>query len=227
MNSSSRSFVVVSALVAAWGLLVAARLLQLQVFQHSFFVRQARRQQERMIEVSPMRGVIYDRNHHPLAMSVEVDSIFAVPGEIPNPAETAKILSPILRISEAELRRRLQSGRFFSWVKRKVSDREATRVRQLNLQGIYMQKENKRFYPKRELAAHVLGYVGIDDHGLAGLELAYESSIRGRPGQLLIETDAKQQWRGRAGRPPEPGRDLVLTLDENIQYIVERELAAA
>ncbi|MBI2816129.1 MAG: penicillin-binding protein [Acidobacteria bacterium] len=227
MTSSSRSFVVVSALVAAWTLLVVARLLQLQVYRHDSFVRQARRQQERTIEVSPVRGVIYDRNYHPLAMSVQVDSIFAVPGEIPNPRDTAKMLSPILGISEAELQRRLKSGRFFSWIKRKVSDREAKRVRQLNLQGIYTQKENKRFYPKRELAAHVLGYVGMDDHGLAGLELSYESSIRGRPAQLVIETDAKQRWRGREGRPPEPGQNLVLTLDENIQYIAERELAAA
>lgn len=227
MTSSQRRFFFVSALLVAWTILIFARLLQLQVFQHGSFIRQARRQQERTIEVSPVRGVIYDRNYHPLAMSVEVDSIFAVPGEVPNPAETAKVLSPVLNLSEAELQHRLQSGRFFSWVKRKVSEREATRVRQLNLQGIYAQKENKRFYPKRDLASHVLGYVGMDDHGLAGLELNYEGMIRGRPGQLLIETDAKQHWLGRAGRQPEPGQNLVLTLDENIQYVAERELAAA
>ena len=227
IQTSRSNFLIVVALLGAWALLVIARLVQLQVVQHEAFTRQARRQQERTIEVSPVRGVIYDRNYHPLAMSVEVDSIFAVPSEVPNPASTARVLAPILHVSGAELERRLQAGRFFSWVKRKVSDREAARVRQLNLQGIYFQKENKRFYPKRDLAAHVLGYVGMDDKGLAGIELAYEKTIRGRPGEMLVETDAKQHWLGRAGRQPEPGDNVVLTIDENIQYIAERELAVA
>src|SRR5579885_2509742 len=222
-----RRNLVIVCLVLGWAALVVARLVQFQIYQHESFTKQARRQQERTIEVSPVRGVIYDRNYHPLAMSVEVDSIFAVPGEIPNPQATAQVLAPVLNLSVAELEKRLQGGRFFSWVKRKVSDREATLVRQLNLQGIYTQKENKRFYPKRDLAAHVLGYVGMDDHGLAGIELAYENAIRGRPGELMIETDAKQHWLGRAGRQPEPGENIVLTLDENIQYVAERELAAA
>jgi len=138
---SKRNFLIVSLFLAIWTVLVVARLVQLQVYQRSSYVRQARRQQERTIEVSPLRGVIYDRNLQPLAMSVEVDSIFAVPGEVPNPAETAKVLSPVLNISEGELQRRMQSGRFFTWVKRKVSEREASRVRQLNLQGIYTKRE--------------------------------------------------------------------------------------
>ena len=227
IQTSRSNFLIVTALLGAWALLVIARLVQLQVVQHESFSRQARRQQERTIEVSPVRGVIYDRNYHPLAMSVEVDSIFAVPGEVPSPESTARVLAPILHLPAAELERRLQAGRFFSWVKRKVSGREAARVRQLNLQGIYFQKENKRFYPKRDLAAHVLGYVGMDDKGLAGIELAYEKTIRGRPGELLVETDAKQHWLGRAGRQPEPGDNVNLTIDENIQYIAERELAVA
>ena len=227
MTSPRRNFHIVSAALFVWAVLVIARLIYLQVFQFNFLTHQARRQQERTIEVAPVRGVIYDRNFHPLAMSVEVDSIFAVPGEISNPDTAAKVLSPVLHMGVEDLMGKLQGRRFFSWVKRKVSGQEAAQVRQLNLHGIYFQKENKRFYPNRELAAHVLGYVDLDDHGLGGVELGYEKTIRGRPGQLLIETDARQNWLGRAGRPPEPGQNLVLTLDENIQYVAERELAAA
>ena len=221
------NFHIVSAVLSVWVVVILARLIYLQVFQYPALSLRARRQQERTIEVSPVRGVISDRNLHPLAMSVEVDSIFAVPGEILNREAAAKLLSPVLNMSEDELDERLQGRRYFSWIKRKVSEREAARVRQLNLKGIYFQKESKRFYPKRDLAAHVLGYVGLDDHGLGGVEQTYESEIRGRPGQLLIETDARQQGLGRFGRPPEPGQNLVLTLDENIQYVAERELAAA
>ncbi|HLA41533.1 MAG TPA: penicillin-binding protein 2, partial [Candidatus Glassbacteria bacterium] len=199
----------------------------LQVFQSDSFQRQARRQQERTIEVSPVRGVLYDRNHRPLAISVEVESVFAVPGEIRNPVATAKLLAPVLEMEKSLVGRRLQGSRYFSWVKRKVTARQAARLRQLNLQGIYFQRESKRFYPKAELAAHTLGHVGVDDQGLAGIELGYDEVLHGRPGQLLIERDARQRWLRRTGRPPQPGQNLVLTLDENIQYIAERELAAA
>src|SRR5262249_78522 len=160
--NSRRSFLIVSAVLFTWAALIVARLLQFQVYQHESFLHQAKRQQERTVEVSPVRGVIYDRNYHPLAMSVEVDSVFAVPSEIPNANGRAHVLAAVLSLAEADVEKRLQNGRFFSWVKRKVSEREATRVRQLNLQGIYTQKENKRFYPKRDMAAHVLGYVGMD-----------------------------------------------------------------
>ena len=227
MSSPRRKFHIISAVLFIWTLLVVARLIYLQVIQYDSLTRQARRQQERTIEVSPVRGVIYDRNMRPLAMSVEVDSIFAVPSEVEDVKATAKALAPLLRMQEDGLRGKLQGRRFFSWVKRKVSGREAAQVRQLKLPGIYFQKEHKRFYPDRELAAHVLGYVGLDDHGLAGVEYAYEKSIRGKPGQMVIATDAKQKWLGRDGHPPVPGENLVLTLDESMQYVAERELASA
>jgi len=208
---------------------VAGRLVHVQIVQFEELTRQARRQQERTIEVSPQRAVIYDRNLHPLAISVEVDSVFAVPGEISDPGAVARLLAPVLGMSASEIRTRLRGtgARYFSWVKRKVTAREAARIRELNIRGIYFQKENKRFYPKRELAAHVLGYVGMDDQGLGGFELSHDETIRGRPGQLLIERDARQRWFRRTGHPPEPGQSVVLTLDETIQYIAERELGAA
>ncbi|HEV2113598.1 MAG TPA: penicillin-binding protein, partial [Terriglobales bacterium] len=122
---------------------------------------------------------------------------------------------------------RMHSSRAFCWVARKVDQESADRIRALNLKGIYFQKEPKRFYPKRELAAQVLGYVGLDDEGLGGVERSFESRLRGKPGQMLISMDARRKWFGRVERQPEPGQNLVLTIDEKMQYIVERELDAA
>ena len=221
------SFFLLPLFLAAWAAVILSRLVHLQIVEYDALTRQARRQQERTVEVSPVRGSIYDRNLRPLAISVEVDSVFAVPAEVENPAATAKVLAKVLDLNARETAERLQGPRFFSWIKRKVTAQEAASVRGLNLQGIYFQKETKRFYPKRELAAHVLGHVGLDQNGLAGIELRYEKAIRGRPGQLLIEKDARQRWFGRSGRPPEPGANVVLTLDETIQHIAEKELETA
>ncbi len=220
---------ILPALLGIWVGIVAFRLIHLQTVQFEELTRQARRQQERTVEFSPPRAVIYDRNLHPLAISVGVESLFAVPGEISDPAETAQSLASVLNMERSEVRSRLKGtgSKHFSWIKREITVREAKRIRELDLPGIYFQDENKRFYPKRELAAHVLGYVGVDDQGLAGIELSHEETIRGKPGQLLIERDARQRWFRRTGRAPEPGQSVVLTLDETIQYIAERELAGA
>ena len=210
-----------------WMGLIVGRLVQLQVFRYSDFLARAQRQQQRTIEVTPRRGVIYDRNYRELAMSVEVESAFAVPSEIADPELVASLLAPIVHVEPVEILDRLHSSRSFCWFKRKLDADEAARIRALNLKGIYFLKENKRFYPKRELAAHVLGYVGIDENGMAGLEYALDSEIRGRPGKLLILADARRRWFRRQERPADSGSNVVLTIDEKIQYIAERELAAA
>lgn len=220
----SRNLLIVTIGLGCWALVIAGRLFQLQVFQYRFFAEQARRQQERTVEVAPARGIIYDRNHHPLAMSVEVESIYADPSEVDAAAPVARLLAPVLEMNRADLVKKLSAENSFAWIKRKVTAREADRVRQMNLKGVYFQKENKRFYPKRELAAHVLGYVGMDGQGLAGLEMKYDSLIRGVPGKLLIERDARSRRYSSKGSEPQPGRDLVLTIDESIQFIAEREL---
>ena len=225
--SPQRRLLTLAGLLALWLFLICARLIQLQIFQYGDYVVRAARQQQRSVEVAAQRGVIYDRNRRELAMSVAVDSIFAVPSEIPDPSTTASLLGKILGVDGRELLTRLQSSRAFCWMARKVDAEAAGRVRALNLKGIYFQKEAKRFYPKRELAAQVLGYVGMDDEGLAGLERSYDAGLRGKPGRMLISLDARRKWLGRVERQPEPGANLVLTIDEKIQYIVERELEAA
>jgi cell division protein FtsI (penicillin-binding protein 3) len=211
--------------LAFWVLGLVARLYYLQVIEYVEFVGRAQRQQQRTVEVAPNRGTIFDRQMHPLAMSVAVDSVYAVPSEIPDRDRVARVLAPVLGMDGGDLRGRFETFRSFCWVKRKISDREAERVRALNLKGVYFQKEMKRFYPKGELAAHVLGYVGLDDNGLAGLEFGMNKLIKGQPGRLLVVADARHrsflstEWKG------EPGKNVVLTIDENIQYIAEKALA--
>jgi len=214
-------------LVLLWLLVIGYRLVGLQVLRYGEFSQRAARQQQRTIDVAPKRGIIYDRNGRELAMSVAVDSIFAVPSEIPDPAGAASLLGKVLKSDPREILTRLKSSRAFCWIARKVDAETANRVRALNLHGLYFQKEPKRFYPKRELAAQVIGYVGLDDEGLGGLERAFEARLRGKPGRMLISLDAKRRWFGRVEREPEAGENLVLTLDEKIQYIAERELDAA
>lgn len=225
-STTARSLLLAGFLVL-WMVGLVARLYHLQIIQYVELLSRAQRQQQRTIEVAPKRGVIVDRQGHPLAMSLAVDSIFAVPSEIPDPPMVAKLLGPVLGLESRELEGRFKAFRSFCWVKRKVSTEEATRVRALNLKGVYFQKETKRFYPKGELAAHVLGHVGLDETGLAGLEYGMDDVIRGKPGRVLVASDARRQsfrsteWQGQAGK------DVVLTLDENIQYIAEKALGEA
>ena len=149
------------------------------------------------------------------------------PSEIPDPKMVADLLAPVLGLDAHNLLGRLTNSRSFCWVKRKITAEEANRIRDLNLQGIYFQRESKRFYPKGDLAAHIVGYVGLDDKGLAGLEYGMDKTIRGRPGRVLLATDARRKSFQSTEWAAEPGKNVVLTLDEKIQYIAEKALAEA
>ena len=210
-----------------WCGLIGLRLVQLQILRYGDWVQRAQRQQQRSIPVSPRRGIIYDRNGHELAMSITVDSVFAVPSEIPDPENTAGLLARVLRTDPPEMVARLKASHSFAWIARKVDADTSQRIRAMNLRGIYFQKEPKRFYPKRELAAQTIGYVGLDDEGLGGIEHAFDAPLRGTPGKMLITMDARRKWFGRVERQPDPGDNVVLTIDEKIQYIVEKELEQA
>jgi cell division protein FtsI (penicillin-binding protein 3) len=226
-SNSRRRLYALAGILILWIGVIGLRLLDLQVLHYGDFTQRAQRQQQRTIEVSPRRGVIYDRNGRELAMSVMVDSVFAVPAEIPDQAATASLLGRILNVDSRELLAHMKASHAFCWVARKVDADLAARVRALNLKGIYFQKEPKRFYPKRELAAQVVGYVGMDDEGLGGIEREYDEHLRGNPGKMLISMDARRRWFGRVERQPDPGQNVVLTIDQNIQYIAERELQTA
>ncbi|HET9268540.1 MAG TPA: penicillin-binding transpeptidase domain-containing protein, partial [Vicinamibacterales bacterium] len=176
------------------------------------------------------RAEIVDRNGRVLATSVDADTIYAVPTEVGDPAAAARALCKALGDCDAKDRQaltdRMQNGKAFAYVRRQASPEQARRVADLGLDGIGFIKENRRFYPNRSLAAHLLGYVGIDNLGLAGIESVYDSLIRGQKGKVLVQVDARKQAFLRVERPPTTGATLELTIDQNIQHIVERELKA-
>jgi cell division protein FtsI (penicillin-binding protein 3) len=215
------------AILLFWCCTICLRLVYLQIFRYGDFQERAQHQQQRTTEVTARRGIIYDRAGRELAMSVAVDSAFAVPTEIPDLAQTISLITRITKTDPRELLARCKAARTFCWVARKPDAETAERIRSLNLRGVYFQKESKRFYPKRDLAAQVIGYVGTDDEGLSGIEREYEGNLRGKPGRMLISVDARRKWFGRVEKQPDPGENVVLTLDEKIQYIAERELEVA
>ena len=227
-------FAWVAIIFCVWAGLIGTRLVWLQVIDSHEWVERAARQQERTIQVAPQRGVLYDRNLRELAMTVKVDSIFAVPSELgENRATTAEMLAKLVHsdsgdtfTSEPQMLARFNDSRNFAWVARRVDPEVADRVRELNLKGVYFQKEFKRFYPNNDMAAQVLGYVGSEDSGLGGLEQQFDDDLHGTPGRILSAVDAKRQVMSSVESEPQPGENLVLTIDANIQHMAERALDA-
>jgi cell division protein FtsI (penicillin-binding protein 3) len=218
-------------IVAGAGLIcltaVFGRLSYLQLYLHREYLTRAQRQQQRVIEITPKRGAIYDRNMHPLAMSIPVDSAFAVPSELADEQLAVRLLSGVLGIPREVLETRLESSRSFVWIARKLPPDKKEAVEALNLKGVYFQKENQRIYPKRDLASHVLGFVDVDEKGLGGIEYELDGKIRGKSEKIIVMADARQRWFDGGEAQRERGANVVLTLDEKVQYIAERELAGA
>ncbi|HEY3991007.1 MAG TPA: penicillin-binding transpeptidase domain-containing protein [Acidobacteriaceae bacterium] len=224
-------FFFATVIFAGWALLILGRLFWLQVATHSEYVELAARQQQRTFEVAPRRGVLYDRNMRELAMTVLVDSVYGVPTEIQDKDATAVALARVVHADPTDgfttgrqIDARFHASRNFAWVARKLDPATIARVKSLNLKGIYFQKEFKRFYPNDALAAQVLGYVGTDDNGLGGLERRFDHDLHGAPGRMLTALDAKRHVLGSEARQPQPGDNLMLSIDENIQFMAERAL---
>jgi len=214
-----------------WGGAVVGRLVQLQIARNGEYRARAQRQQERRIEVSPRRGTILDREGRELAVSVEAFSVFAIPEEVRRPRQAARFLAPVLHVPEGTLLSRLTQPKGFVWLARKAVDHVAAdRIRVVKLSGVHLVTEAKRFYPKGPHAASVLGYVGTDDRGLAGLEYLYDETVRGKPGEIVVLKDARRSTYGEAEaagvKPPREGATLTLSLDSGLQFAAERELAA-
>jgi cell division protein FtsI/penicillin-binding protein 2 len=226
-NETNLRLYLLAGILILWCSAISLRLVYLQIFRYGDFEQRAQHQQQRTVDVSPKRGIIYDRAGRELAMSIAVDSVFAVPAETPDLASALSLIAHITHDDPRELLAKCHAARTFCWVVRKPNAETAERIRALNLRGIHFQKESKRHYPKGELAAQVLGYVGMDDEGLSGIERQYDGKLRGKPGRMLISVDARKKWFGSVERQPEPGENVVLTIDEKIQYIVERELRTA
>ncbi len=217
--------------LALWAAVVVARLAQVQIAQGSRYRARAARQQERRIEIKGSRGSILDREGRELAVSVEAASVYAIPDEIESPRAAAQALSPLLGMPAPEVQEKLTSERGFTWVKRQIDAATGERVRALKLAGVHLVAEPRRFYPKGHLGAAVLGFVGTDDAGLAGLEHLYDKTIRGKPGEIIALTDARRSRYGEAetasSRPAQEGASLVLSIDSGIQFAAENELAAS
>src|SRR5712664_1109998 len=217
----------VAGVVLLWTTAVFGRLSYLQLFAHGEYLARAQRQQQRTIEITPKRGIIYDRNMHALAMSVPVKSAFAVPAEIADESMAAGLLSGVLGVPQDVLEARMASSRSFVWISRKLPPEKVEAIEGLNLKGVYFQDENQRFYPKRDLAAHVLGFVDPDEKGLAGIEYQLDNQIRSKSEKIVVMADARQRWFDGGEAQRERGANVILTLDEKIQYIAQRELLAA
>lgn len=224
------------ALVFVWVALLGFRLFDLQVQQHDEFAQLARNQQQTVVELDAPRGSIVDRRGRQLAISVQVSTVYANPIEVQ--AEdavdrVARELASELGLRSRELRdleKRLAQSSSFTFVARKIEPEIAARVHELDLPGVYLLEESRREYPMGELAAHVLGYVGTDNTGLAGLEHEYDKEVRGRSAQRPLLRDASgtrfvAPWS--LHDTPQAGADLVLTLDATLQQAAELALERA
>jgi len=217
--------------IVAFGLLLA-RMVDLQVVRAGALTRLAVRQQLESLRLPGRRGQIVDRAGRPLAINVEVDSVYAVPKAIEDPDAFARAVGPVLGLSPDEVRARLRrGGTYFAWLARRQPAEVADRLRALNLgDTVGVLPEARRAYPAGPLAASVLGFTGTDDAGLAGLELAYDAALRGAGGVEVANRDAigrELMQTQRIVTAPHTGATLVLTIDEVIQHIAERELALA
>jgi len=210
--------------------LIEYRLFQLQIVQHQYFVKKAKKEQIRVIDILPERGIIYDKNLKPLAMNVSSYSLYAHPGKILEPQVLAESISPILKTDRSFILKRLRKDKVFVWLARKLSLEEKRKIENLRLSEIGFVEEKKRFYPQRELASHILGFVGVDNQGLSGIEYYYDDKLKGEKGRLLLKEDAlghKIPFTEVVLKKMLPGKSLVLTINSTVQSIVEQELALA
>ncbi len=209
---------------------LAGRLGYLQLWRNDFFQTKALEQRIQKIPIEGLRGTIYDRNGIPLAMSVSAHTVYAIPAEVDDAPATAKILAGLLDLNEDFVLQRITKRSATEWLKKKVGEEEAREIIALNLPGIGVVPTSTRIYPYGSIAPQVLGFVGIDNQGLEGLELYYDTFLRGTPGQTVFERDAhgKALEDGVRGYlPGEKGGDLVLTLDIFLQRLAEDEVRRA
>ncbi len=207
---------------------IFVRLSWIQVVEAPAYSDIAKSQRMRDVELAPRRGTIYDREGEPLAVSVEAKSIFASPSQVRDKELTSRELARVLGGEEGTYLERLSSTTGFVYLARKVDLDRASELQALDLDGIGFIDDFQRLYPSGELACQVLGFVGIDDEGLAGIEKRYESYLGGTPGVALGERDPKgRPIPGGVQRVIEPvhGQDIILTIDKDIQYLTQVELA--
>jgi len=207
--------------------LLIIRLFYLQGIKHSFYYKIANEEHIVTVELQPKRGTIYDRNMRVLAVNLNRISIYANPREIKDKAKAVKIISAVLGSSSNFINERLSRNKGFVWIKRKVTNKEAAALKKFNLAGVGFVDESKRFYPNAGSACHLIGSVNIDNKGQEGLEALYDEYLKGQEGFLVATQDAKRKLLHSYREDflaPKNGYNLILTIDEVIQNIAEREL---
>ncbi|MEM7480430.1 MAG: penicillin-binding protein 2 [Acidobacteriota bacterium] len=230
MNARLR---IVVAVIGLWCVALTAKLVGLQIVDHDQYSEKARRQHQRVVDLDPSRGTVFDAAGRELAVSVPVDSAWADPARVPEErrGEIAQQVAEVLEVPVTEIAAELaKDNKSFVYLGRRLDPPKAEALRALALPGVFFAEESKRYYPNRTLAAPVLGYVGTDNAGLAGLELEYNAAVTGRAGRRTVLRDAKASTAispDLAASAAQPGHDLVLTLDASIQHVVERSLAEA
>jgi cell division protein FtsI (penicillin-binding protein 3) len=220
----------VGGVFAFFFLATSARAFYLQVIKREQLEKMAERQHQKTVQLTPARGAISDANNAPLAVSIEMDSCFAEPRNIEDPKNVAAKLAPLLVMPAGQLEKKLTGSKGFVWLQRQLTPETAAKVRQLDIDGIGFVKESKRFYPNLEMAASVIGFTGVDPEGLEGIERKYNATIMGSTGYLITERDALGRdiaLKGSVIKGASKGHNATLTIDKNIQYLAEKELAKA
>jgi cell division protein FtsI (penicillin-binding protein 3) len=219
--------IVLSCLLFFCFVLIMGRIFQLQVLKKEQLYKLAAQQQNIQIPLVPKRGTVYDSKGNELAVSIEVDSVYADGRKVVEVEKTTHKLASILQIDPEELKQRLKSHRPFEWIQRKISSKEAEQIKSLQLPGIHFLKENRRFYPNSQLAAHLVGFVGLDSKGLEGIEFQYDALLNGENQVWTAARDALGREIAMGKIPFEKEdhyRNIVVTIDEPLQHITETEL---
>jgi cell division protein FtsI (penicillin-binding protein 3) len=213
----------------AFLLLCVGRLFFIQFFRSDYLTAIAKKQHNQLVELEPRRGTIYDCNLKAQAFNMSMDSLYAVPTAIKNKESVIDQLMPILGTDRRYLEDRLNRPKSFIWLARKLTPDKSESIKNANIKGLGFLKETKRIYPNSYLASHVLGFSGVDNVGLEGIERSFNNYLKGTPGWAIFLRDARMKkldiWEKMV--VPQDGVDLVLTIDEVIQYIAERELDKA
>ena len=207
--------------------LLITRLVWIQFIQGDELSEKASSYRMRKIPEEAKRGSIYDRNMNELVSSISASSIYITPSRIKDKEKTAKLLASLLDMDEKALLDKMNKNTYFEWIKRKVDWDTAKKIRELQIDGVGFVEESRRFYRQGTLAAHLLGFVGIDNQGLIGIEKTFDEELKGVPGYIVIEHDAVGREIPQALHryvAPRQGYNLILTLDKTVQYFVEREL---
>jgi len=211
-------------------ILLVLRLVWIQVINSAEYKHKALSQRVKEFVIDSERGMIYDNTGRKIAVSLPAKTVVALPDNIINPQKTASELDPLLDINYNTIYRRITSDAAAIFLQRKIEDELYQKIEAKNLKGITFTEESKRYYPEGELASHILGFTGIDNNGLNGLELSYNNQLSGKAGKMIVERDAEGKTIPNGIRETVPGRDgynIYLTIDEVIQYMAEKELENA